>query len=791
MIVAAAVLSLGLIPPVRSVDPPNPIVVENQQPGTETWQLGRTGFRISDDATGQIKGYASDTSVNKGGSISFNISVNPAQNFTADLYRMGWYGGLGARLMVSIGPLAGATQRTCSPSSTTGVVDCAWSPTFRYTIPTTWTSGVYLVLLTNAQHYQSYITFVVRDDSRRADLLYQQSVTTYQAYNNYPVGTGKSLYDFNSYGGTVTATGAVRAAKVSFDRPYSDGYGSGQLAGNSWSWERYYVGWLEKSGYDVTYSTNLDTHANGGRLLDFKGFLSVGHDEYWSRAMVNAATTARDAGVNLGFFGANTAYWQVRFEPSASGAANRVMICYKKADLDPVKDATATVLWRDPPVSRPEQSLVGVQYTAHLKNDGKGAMYIVQNSSNWVWSGTGFADGSQVPGILGYETDRSMAEYPLPANRSYTVLAESPVVDAAGVKGVANTSIYQAPSGAWVFGSGSNHWSFGLGKAGVSDSRIQQATANILDRFLQSAPPRRTPPPAPNGLTATAVSGTAVNLNWSDNSSNESSFTVEQSADGIHWSVLTTLPQDSTSYRTALLTSTHTYRYRVRAANRAGSSAYSNVATVTTPPQVSTVFAESFPGRNGSPWDAGRWKVDTGTSASMDVQAGGGRMSFQNVSGARARGIATMPKRADTDTVASFRFSSTAARGYLYLFSRASGDWVSGNPSASYFVQITNDITTVQLWKSQAGVTTSLGSLSGVASVTTAKQWVRFGVQGSSVSVKVWTDGTAEPADWELTATDDSITGPGVLQVKWLRGGSATAIGDVIVDDIKVGTRAG
>jgi Fibronectin type III domain len=792
IIVAAGVLSLVLIPPVRpAVNPPNPIVVENQQPGTDAWQLGRTGFRISDDAVGQVKGYASATSVNKGGSISFHISVNPAQNFTADVYRMGWYGGLGARLMARVDPLPGATQRTCRPNRTTGVVDCAWSPTFTYTIPTTWTSGIYLVLLTNAQNYQSYITFVVRDDSRVADLLYQQSVTTYQAYNNYPRGTGKSLYDFNSYGATVAATGAVRAAKVSFDRPYSDGYGSGQLTGDSWGWERYYIGWLEKSGYDVTYSTNLDTHINGARLLDFKGFLSVGHDEYWSKAMVSAAATARDAGVNLGFFGSNTAYWQVRFEASAAGAANRVMICYKSADLDPVQDATATVLWRDPPVGRPEQSLVGVQYTAHLENDGQGAMYIVQNSSNWVWDGTGFADGSQVAGILGYESDRSMSEYQLPANRSYSVLAESPVVDAAGVRSVANTSIYQAPSGAWVFGSGTNHWSFGLGKTSVSDSRIQRATANILDRFLESVPPPPTPPPAPDGLAATAVSSTAVDLSWSDNSSNESNFTVEQSLDGAHWSVLTSLPQDSTIYRVTELTSRTTYRYRVKATNGAGSSAYSNVVTVTTPPQVSVMFAESFPAANGSPWDMSRWRLDTGAMASMDVQAGGGRMSFEDVSGARARGVATMPKKADTDTVASFRFSSTAARGYLYLFSRASGDWVSGNPNASYFVQITNDLPNVQLWKSESGATTSLGSSPGVASVTTAKQWLRFRVQGSSISVKVWTDGTAEPANWELTATDGSITNPGVLQVKWLRGSTATAGRDVILDDITVSDRAG
>ena len=76
---------------------PNPIVVENQHPGTGDWQMGRPGFQTSNDATGQIKGYASATSVNKGGTIAFHVSVNPAQTFTADIFRMGWYSGLGGR----------------------------------------------------------------------------------------------------------------------------------------------------------------------------------------------------------------------------------------------------------------------------------------------------------------------------------------------------------------------------------------------------------------------------------------------------------------------------------------------------------------------------------------------------------------------------------------------------------------------------------------------------------------------------------------------------------------------
>src|SRR6202022_4515682 len=144
-------------------------------------------------------------------------------------------------------------------------------------------------LLTNAQNWQNYIIFVVRDDSRIASLLYQQPVTTYQAYNNYPDDgtTGKSLLPANSYGAT-TVTGYANAAKVSFDRPYqSDGTGndSGQTF---FSWEYSFVRWMEQSGYDVTYQTDIDTHTNGSRLLNYRGFLSVGHDEYWSKAMYDA-----------------------------------------------------------------------------------------------------------------------------------------------------------------------------------------------------------------------------------------------------------------------------------------------------------------------------------------------------------------------------------------------------------------------------------------------------------------------------------------------------------------------
>ena len=204
----------------------NPIITENEQPGTSEWQLGDFFSRpYASDSIGQIKGYASATSVNKGENITLYVTVNPAQTYTIDVYRLGWYQGMGARLMQHIGPLNGITQPTCPTDPTTGLIECNWTPAYGLITGSSWTSGVYLAVLENSQGFYNYIMFVVRDDSRIAALLYQQPVTTYQAFNGYPEPTGKSFYEVNS-GGATTITGTTRAAKVSFDRPYAtEGFG--------------------------------------------------------------------------------------------------------------------------------------------------------------------------------------------------------------------------------------------------------------------------------------------------------------------------------------------------------------------------------------------------------------------------------------------------------------------------------------------------------------------------------------------------------------------------------------
>lgn len=561
----------------------NPIVTENQQPGTTAWQ---PGDKPADDVHKQIKGYASAVSANLGETVTFYVTVNPAQTYSLDIYRIGYYQGLGGRLMQHVGGLAGASQPACPMDPATGMISCNWSAGYQLTVPTTWTSGAYLAKLINAQGYENYVVFTVRDDSRTSALLYQQSVTTYQSYNNYPddppagssvPATGKSLYEYNS-STTRTSLGTTRAVKVSYDRPYA-GDGSAQFL----EWEVYFIRWLEENGYDTTYSTDVDTDLNGGRLLNHNGFLSVGHDEYWSKAMYDAAVSARDNGVSLGFFNGNSVYWQIRFEASASGQPDRVQVCYKDATLDPVKDTTSTVRWRDPPVNRAEQQLMGAMFVAMQPDGVPPAPYVVTNSSNSIYSGTGLNNGDSIPGIVGYEADRYVNGYTAPTTSAgtYFTLSSSPFQTSNNTTEYQQSTIYQAPSGAWVFAAGTIEWSWGLyndDAQSYADPRIQQITANLLNRFAAGAQPL---PAGATDFTASA-SASAVHLSWTNNATNADNYVLDRSTTPTFDAINSvTLPATATTYDDTGLAA-GVYYYRIRAVNANGNSPYSTTKAATT-----------------------------------------------------------------------------------------------------------------------------------------------------------------------------------------------------------------
>lgn len=250
------------------------------------------------------------------------------------------------------------------------------------------------------------------------------------------------------------------------------------------------VRWLEREGYDVSYSTTIDTHSDAQLLELHKGWLSIGHDEYWTSQMRAHVEDARNRGVNLAFFSGNVCYWQIRLEPSVvTGDPDRTIVSYKDDALqrDPYalddlgKRQLMTVRWRDQPVSRPEESFIGVMYDGNPV-DGD---IVITKPDHWTMAGTDLHNGDRLPRLLGYEADRAFGNAP----PDTTILAESPY-QFEGQTHLANMAIYTLANGATVFAAGTIQWSWGLDDFNAPELRVsslnpsvQQITRNVLEQF--------------------------------------------------------------------------------------------------------------------------------------------------------------------------------------------------------------------------------------------------------------------------------------------------------------------
>jgi hypothetical protein len=489
-----------------SITAQNAIVLENQKTGTVNWQIDPAVV-----ATNEIAGYGDATSINKGQALNLKISLAQAGQYNLEVYRLGYYGGAGGRLITSASGLNGVNQAGPTIDPNTRLVEYKWNTSYTLQTATTWTSGLYLVKLTDSlTGKQNYVEFTLRDDNRPAELGFQEAVTTTAAYNNYG---GYSTYAYNSINNQP-------AYQVSFDRPTSF------TASSSLTYEYNMARWLESQGYDITYYSNLDVHTNPLQLYSQNAFLSVGHDEYWSLEMRNNVEKARDNGTNLGFFSANTAYWRTRFEPSSSGAANRIMTVYKNDwNLDPVAqqdNSKATTLFRSPQVNRPENALLGVLYTGQTNDFAGGFDFVVSNAADPYYAGTGLQNGDKIPRLVGYEWDAVVNNGATPAG--LVVLGASPVTPT-GVSqtlppgtntNISNAVRYTAASGAKVFSTGSIQWAWGLDSDRAPNPRrstaAQRITANVLADFGAKA---QTPQIFPSDPALPLAAPTSRNINSS------------------------------------------------------------------------------------------------------------------------------------------------------------------------------------------------------------------------------------------------------------------------------------
>jgi sugar lactone lactonase YvrE len=446
----------------------NAIALENLLPGTSAWRLTQAAQHR------EIEGYASAVSVAPGGTVTLFVSVSAPQDAHWELYRLGYYGGLGGRFVNSGLLPALSPQPDCPASNDTGLVECKWKPSATLTFDSKAVTGYYVFKLIRDDGADSYVPIVVREPTPRAPMLVQASVTTWQAYNAWG---GTSLY-VNQLPSDHPFT-ARHAYQVSFDRPYLTTGPAAAGSGDLMAYEVWMLQWLESRGYDLAYTTNLDVDEHPDVLNGRKLFLDVGHDEYWSIGERAALDSARDHAVSLAFFSGNSGYWRIRLEPSSTGADRRMITCYKDASIDPKGDsADTTAQYRQSPHAHPENALIGQMYELFTRVDG--FPLVVTNPSHWLYAGTRVTAGDTLSHVVGDEWDHVWDNGETPAGLE--VLAHS---DAFGVYGSdvpSDVTVYYPTPSSFVFSAGTRQWVWGLNRPGYQDPRIEQMTENVLSR---------------------------------------------------------------------------------------------------------------------------------------------------------------------------------------------------------------------------------------------------------------------------------------------------------------------
>ncbi len=470
----------------------NPIVTENAKPGALDWQLTRVRVDKQAYRSPWIEGYCSRQSVSAGETIDIMVSTDPALPYEIEIFRMGYYDGRGARLMKTIGPLQGSVQPTPEPGEK-NLHECQWEPATQLTIPEDWLSGVYLGRLStlpgsdDLPYWQSYVVFIVTDD-RPADILFQCSDNTWQAYNKWP----------NKYSIYTHPKGTQGPwADVSFDRPYArEGQFTGVVndpltvgSGEFLPFEFPMAYWLEKHGYDVTYCSNSDM-LTPDRGLKCKTFVSIGHDEYWDIRQFNSVTKMRDEGVDLLFLSGNSVCWVTPFQPSSDGRENRII--FRGGPYGAENDyAVNRIKDHGPfPEHGPDEGLLmGARNVEPVNGGGD---WIIQQPEHWIFADTGVKKGDRIPGLIGWEYHGMPADIP-----GLEIVASGTAFVGGDTPQQWTATIYPGPKDNFVFNASTIFWAQGLSsppghtlpwshwsRPHGPDPRVQQITHNLLKRAI-------------------------------------------------------------------------------------------------------------------------------------------------------------------------------------------------------------------------------------------------------------------------------------------------------------------
>jgi hypothetical protein len=463
-----------------------------------------------------IRVYAEQPSPTPGGQVLLRVATD-APEFRVEFYRCGrdltlisqspWLPGQDA-------PLHLPWEEWGKPSVGLRGEPLAPWPAYQFSIPSDWSSGVYLALFVegdgsgNDASQPDRVTpdgrtgraiFVVRAaPENRARILYKLPIFTYHAYN---LG-GDKVYDPETLTGhwclyNVPRPGEVPGEFLPAVNVHRPGGGTGatpyDIAKNPdpfdptprqtfVHWDARFIDWLEREGYDLDYCTDYDLHRCGRALLDpYTLLVSAGHDEYWTAEMRDAVEDFTASGGNVAFFSGNTSWWRVVFHDD---------LTFSRPDH-----------WHE--AGRPENAMIGVSFRNGGERDRDEwpipVGYRVQHADHWVYDGTGLRDGDEFGGegayIVGYECDGAEFDRAdLEAGRPVTPTgADGTPVDfiilgvgdirTSGSWGLGNSAATMGlfTRGGTVFNAATTDWVRVLtdGHSPV----VEQITRNVLDRL--------------------------------------------------------------------------------------------------------------------------------------------------------------------------------------------------------------------------------------------------------------------------------------------------------------------
>jgi hypothetical protein len=483
------------------------------------------------DTSAPLEGYAVSTTLSAGAKVSTG-SVVPGETVAFCVSSAVGAYAIDIHGITPTGTtkLASVTDLPASPSplyrSRLAYRDgAAWTSVGSFTVPTTWSSGVYVARVTATSGASIEIPFVVRSAAPGPNkILVVIPDATYEAYN---IWGGRSLYGFLAAGGAYgwAAPGAAPpgrygpyAFRVAFDRPYhpADPDPATSLTYRKWlTLEASLVQWLQVQQLGADYCTCRDLDRTVPSTA-YKAVVLAGHHEYWSAGMRDNLAAYNSAGGNTVFLSGNTCWFQVRFD-----YVRNQMTCYKVAEFDPWFSSSSarftTTNWHLPPVNDPSTRTTGLMWSDHLTGPaGAPGVPLYEFSivsgqeTHWAFEGTKpLVHPSQqgTPSSFGAYFDTCANTTDSIANGAeldcaggtcfihghaaptiVTSLAEVLLACGDGTAGVGTMCVFRPTPTSWAFNAGTFKWCRGLsvpdatGTAGWT--AMDQITRNVFDRFL-------------------------------------------------------------------------------------------------------------------------------------------------------------------------------------------------------------------------------------------------------------------------------------------------------------------